>query len=517
MKTFKKMISGALAVLTLFSCAACFGEKTGSSDAEKPNEVVTDIETAPDYSTSTKKLNMFAYVGPTNGRYTLINGTPMEVEDFRTQERYQEYKDCGFDTLLLLGNDGYNGVGAYDRSDLKMNLDLCESVGLNCIVFDTRLHDLSVRTKSLIGTGSGQFESIEALAEHIKGLMASYYEHPAFYGVSIKDEPIATQLKAIGDLYSAFKIINAERKAAGLCELYINTVMLPYQSGSDSFSEDKTLGSKKAYRDYIQKFLTYTDAAAFDYDAYPFKYTTTNDCANDPEESYIEMQYFANLQIVAEESAALGKDFYLTMQSYASTTGATMSAYKRQMEIEDFRWQLNAAFSFGAKDLRYYTYWTFPNHATGDSQDFAIMSDTGEKQYYDMVQTTNAEAQKQAQVVLNFDYVQTMLNSPEERRSQLQHFTGIKEAETISGVTFEAEYGVMLNEMIDKANNRKGYYVMNAEDPAENVTAKVKLTFDGFEYVAVYQRGERTLYKLNNGVWNYEFPEGEGAFVIPFN
>ena len=47
MKTFKKMISGALAVLTLFSCAACFGEKTGSSDADKPNEVVTDIETAP--------------------------------------------------------------------------------------------------------------------------------------------------------------------------------------------------------------------------------------------------------------------------------------------------------------------------------------------------------------------------------------------------------------------------------------------------------------------------------------
>ena len=58
---------------------------------------------------------------------------------------------------------------------------------------------------------------------------------------------------------------------------------------------------------------------------------------------------------------------------------------------------------------------------------------------------------------------------------------------------------------------------MNAEDPAENVTAKVKLTFEDFEYVAVYQRGERTLYKLNSGVWNYEFPEGEGAFVIPFN
>ena len=80
-----------------------------------------------------------------------------------------------------------------------------------------------------------------------------------------------------------------------------------------------------------------------------------------------------------------------------------------------------------------------------------------------------------------------------------------------------ANYGVVLNEMLDKENNRKGYYVMNAEDPAENVTAKVKLTFEGYKYVAVYQRGERVIYKLNSGVFNYQFPEGEGALLVPFN
>lgn len=513
MKKINKIAGGLLAACMLLAGVGCGGNNT-----DKPNEVVTNVATAPDYSASTKKLSMFAYVGPTNGKYTLINGSPMEVEDFRTQERYQEYKDCGFDSLLLLGNDGYDGRGAYEQSDLKMNLDLCESVGLNCIVFDTRLHALSVKTKSLIGTEeSWQFADMDALVAHVKTLMADYYEHPAFYGVSIKDEPWAVHLQAIGDLYKAFKIINEERKAADLCELYVNTVMLPYTSGGEHYSLDKKLGSKKAYRDYIQKFLTYTDADAFDYDAYPFKYINTNDCANNPEESYIEAQYFANLQIAVEEAAALGKDVYLTMQSHASTSGATMSAHKRQMEIEDFRWQLNAAFAFGVKDLRYYTYWTFPNHATGDSQDYAIMSDTGEKQYYDMVQTTNVEAQKQAKVVLNFDYVQTMLYTPEERRGSIQHFTGIDEAEKIDGVGLWANYGVVLNEMLDKANNRKGYYVMNAEDPAENVTAKVKLTFEGYKYVAVYQRGERVIYKLNSGVFNYQFPEGEGALLVPFN
>ena len=51
----------------------------------------------------------------------------------------------------------------------------------------------------------------------------------------------------------------------------------------------------------------------------------------------------------------------------------------------------------------------------------------------------------------------------------------------------------------------------------ENDVAKVKLTFEGYKYVAVYQRGERVIYKLNSGVFNYQFPEGEGALLVPFN
>lgn len=514
MRGLKKIFSGALAIMIAFSFASC-AKRNNTVDADKPNEVITDVQNAPDYSSSAKKLNMYAYVGPTNGKYTLANGTKITLNDFRTEERYREYRDCGFDTLLLLGNDGYSGAGDWNKSDLKMNLDLCESVGLNCIVFDFRIHDLSARTDSLIGTGSGQYSDADALAGYLKGLMSDYYEHAAFYGVSIKDEPTYVNLPAIGDLYAAFRIINGERKEKGLTELYINTVMLPYRNGSNNFSADKSLGSKKAYRDYVQTYFNLTDADAFDYDAYPFKFTTSNDCANDPQDSYIETQYLSNMQLVSQEASALGKSFYMTMQCHASTAGAANSSSKRQMEIADFRWQLNTAFAFGAKDLRYYTYWTFPRH-TGDPMDYAIMSDSGEKQYYDMVRTTNAEAQKQAKVVLNFDYVQTALVMPRERLDKLKHFAGITEAENM-GVGIESNCGTVLNEMVDKAENCKGYYVFNAEDPAANMTAKVKLKFDGYKYAAVYNGGERTLYKLNDSVLNLQFDKGEGAFVIPFN
>lgn len=524
MNKFSKILSGALALFTMLSCVAFSGcGKTGE---------LTDVKNAPDYSQSTENLDMFAYVGPTDGRYTLENGKVIQENDFRTKERYQEYKDCGFETLLLLGNDGFNGAVNQERFEemsLKKNLDLCKEVGLNCIVFDLRLHDLSIgkvrkdgqahtlNSDSLIGAEQWQFATIEDLVGYIKDCMKFYYDHEAFYGVTIKDEPKIDQLKYVGDFYKAMEIINADRKKENLCELYINTVMLPYNMDNGKwYSEDKSLGAKKAYKEYVKSFLTLTGADAFDYDAYPFKYETTNDCALNPEESVIETFYFSNLQMASVESAKLGKDFYLTMQSHASSSGATNSAKKRKMRIEDFRWQLNAAFSFGAKDLRYYTYWTFPTHTT-DPMDAAIMSDRGEKQYYDFVKTTNEEAQKQAKVVLNFDYQQTLTIIPEDRKEALSHFASIDEVESYQNVEVSSNCGILVNQMLDKKNSRTGYYVFNAEDPAEDVTADVSFVFKKFKYVAVYQKGERKLYKLKNGKIDFKFTPGEGALIIPFN
>ena len=47
-----------------------------------------------------KEMEIFAFYGPGNGKY--INDSPMgDGTDKRTKERYKEYKNCGFDILLL--------------------------------------------------------------------------------------------------------------------------------------------------------------------------------------------------------------------------------------------------------------------------------------------------------------------------------------------------------------------------------------------------------------------------------
>ena len=105
--------------------------------------------------------------------------------------------------------------------------------------------------------------------------------------------------------------------------------MLPYFSGKtydDRYTANKLESGKLAYRSYIQNYFKATNNKPFDYDSYPFKFTQSNDCANDPTDSYIETNYFSNLQLVAEESKLANTDFYLTMQSHASTAGATVYA-----------------------------------------------------------------------------------------------------------------------------------------------------------------------------------------------
>ena len=134
-----------------------------------------------------------------------------------------------------------------------------------------------------------------------------------------------------------------------------------------------------------------------------------------------------------------------------------------------------------------------------------------------MVQQTNVEAQAQAKILLNFEYKQTVLGyNEEDLMSYPKHFAGVQEG-TFNGVTFSASCGTICNEMYDSANDLTGYYVFNAEDPATNRISEVEMSFDGYSYVAVFEKGVRTLYKLINGKFYYSFAKGEGAMIIPFN
>ncbi len=492
-------LAAGMSLTTLFACGTSGNSVSDGSDRiNKINEEISAPNNAPDYSSSNKALDMYAYICPTNGEYVTENGVKVTQESFKTKERFQEYKDCGFDTLLCLGNgDAWLGAGDFETSAAKLNLDLCEEVGLKCIVMDHRIYDLSCKTESLVGEGK-DFATMDALVEKLTEYTAPYINHAAFYGLELKDEPFYINFDAIADLYAALREIKPD--------IYLNCVMLPYTDNAQTkYTDDISLVGKTAYRDYVKEFLSKTGAGYFDYDDYPFMNEKNN-----RKVAYFKDSYLSNLQIAAQETAKLNAEFYLTLQSYTSTKMSQIR--KREMTLADFYYQINAGFAFGAKNFRYYTYWQFPSPSDPSSK--AIMSHKGEKQYYDYVQKVNTEAKKQAKVILNYDYVSTIALGDDN--DYPRHFAGVKSVEEDEfGAAVTATRGTIFNKLHDDELNLDGYYIFNGEDPADDFTTDISIGFDGCDSVAVYKNGEVKYYKLNDGKFYAELKSGEGIFIIP--
>ena len=140
-----------------------------------------DISGAPDYSTATGEFITYGYTGPTDGTWFRDEEQYNTGEDYRTVARYREYKEAGYNTLLLQGNDPYRGE-PFETSKLKEIMDMSQEAGIErVIVFDTRIESLSCSEKPIVGEGC-QFATEEELVAYIQTCLSDYKDHPVFYG-----------------------------------------------------------------------------------------------------------------------------------------------------------------------------------------------------------------------------------------------------------------------------------------------------------------------------------------------
>ena len=244
----KKQIAMALAALTASSCfAACTPPAPGgtgsSGNTSTENSSVVD-DNAPDYSGYDNQFLFYCYMPPNDGTWTADDGTPMYAgEDFRTTERYQEYKDCGFDLLMMQHSGKFDGTQVWEESITKMVMDRALAAGLDqIIVTDIRLQELSegivyldeegnpdpegkLKSNSihladanrngikmeidLLGEGligeHSPFKSEEQVDEYVRFCMEPYMNYDGFYGVQLKDEPNFKHVTFYGDTYRSIK------------------------------------------------------------------------------------------------------------------------------------------------------------------------------------------------------------------------------------------------------------------------------------------------------------------------
>ena len=122
-----------------------------------------------------------------------------------------------------------------------------------------------------------------------------------------------------------------------------------------------------------------------------------------------------------------------------------------------------------------------------------------------------------AKALLNFSYQSSkvFLNNP---KGNGNHYHDLLEGTfTKLGLTqLESTGALLVSELYDKQNNRFGYFVTNATDPLVEQNLQATLTFNGYDKVQIYDKGEVSAKLIEDNKLPVNLAAGQGIFVIPY-
>ncbi len=515
----KQVLAIVLSLGTL-ALTACGGGNSSSSSSYDPK-----LAQAPDYSAYTHQFDAYAYSGPNPGYWTL-DGERIDMgEDFRTVERFKEYKDAGFN-IYLPGHDvSINSDDQEKWAQESVYVDRAYEAGVKTILNDQRLQSLSMKGSSLIGVDDPETEEVEEypyaseaeLDAYVAECLELYKDHPGFYGLMLGDEPRWWHVESYGQMYRALKRVAPD--------IYIQYNLLPTVSTMGQMNElfapvegqeFNTLEEEilARYEQYLNSFLDVMPGVEYlQYDDYPMT------------PGYINELYIPTLQVAAKVAKERGIQLKIVNQTFAMRWNGEVN--KRTVNEKDARWLNNMLIGFGVKEISYFTYWVKSDNRT-DGEFFidgaSFMTRAGEKtDIYYFMQKIIAENQKFAPTILNFEYQGSRgyVNAPTYFYSQ--HMSLVNNDYTFQKVTdvnIDKECA-MMTELYDKENNRFMYMVMNTVDTMNRGSKSYQTTSVTFasEYthVVVYKNGVGTPQKLSAGnKIAVELTPGEAAYLLPY-
>ena len=453
------------------------------------------------------EFGLYGYSPPTDGTYRVDGELKTTGEDYRTVERYREYKEAGFNILLMQHTSRYEGE-KWETSDAKMVMDRAIEAGLTkAIINDKRIYELCKINDGLIGEGK-EFADETALDTFLATCIAPYKNHPAFYGIQLLDEPRKGQLKGIGQIFRGMKRVCPTA--------FVQCNLLPLSGipiSENAFPGDGNFTDK--FKAYLEAFLDETDAGYILYDSYPI--------CDQWWDANIGRFYLRGLQIASKVCKERGAEFRFIAQVFGMTNcGYRYFFMPNEAQI---RWQLNVLLGFGVKELAYFTYWTKQDNNTKGElfhDGEAMMTRDGKRtQAWYQVQSFHKELQKFAPVLLNFDYVANryVIKTPFKSHPL---FLEYMERDTLDGVSITTDQEVALVQKLwDKKNKQVMYAVTNITDPKyANIyeTEQTTVLDFGEKYtkVDVFERGEWRTVCLIDGKYEAKLRPGYAQFVLPY-
>lgn len=429
-----------------------------------------------------KPTEIFAFYGPSDGKYQ--NGKPMgDGTDFRIKERYQEYKDCGFDVLLLENEATYNGE-PFETSKIKEIMDICAEIGLKVIVLDRRIYDLAVfgyQNKTIDGiTINTQDDLVKLISLYIK----DYSKHPAFMGVYITDEPPAELLDGVSSIIGALKTAKPD------CYVHIcNTSSGALYRKNDEYIKRDKWGEITC-------------------DIYLFEYYET---LKNPK---LERTFFLWMEKIKRLTQKHGIGFSMvSLQCFGGGeyNGCTAIGW-RPVDIYDMRYQAYASMMFYPTHLVWFHYWASRYTAPGLNT-CSIMDEYGRKRLYNEAKEINAEIKSLTKVMNHFDY--RGVNVVYDKKSNPYYFLNERNYVFADMSVEKIKGAAVISEGRDEKNQLSGFTVLNSTPPDKRKSATITFDFKNSDEIVVYKRGVPVTVRLKDGKYKIKLPCGEGVFIIP--
>ena len=527
MRNTLKRISCILAMVCGLSSFAACGNEQGSVNKGAPN-----------YQNNDDQFTTFAYSGIYHNWWATGLGQNRDKtyfnESFYTAENLKKYKDAGLNTLFINYVFNYNGITNTVSSDgdkvawsMTEILDMAWAQGLKCLIFESNLHSLSGAFNdaakytwteekdkfSLIGSeykyGTNSFATQEDLDEFVYDCLDEVKDHPAFYGVSLIDEPRYTTFHAMGEVYQAIK------KAAPNAYVHMNLNPLSPGIETTKYCNDGALSTKAAYEKYLEDFYNIVQPQEnICYDDYPIH-------GNNAQTHTIKVDHLRNAQIVAEFCKEKGLRFDKVFQTCSFKTGDWVC---RTPSERDMYWQLNIGMAMGIKQFSYWTYFPVVNEGNEYYEPTASFVDregNPNPVYYSM-QKIHSEMQGMAKALMHFEYQGLRKYSKAVVPGDSGFYGGVTNntLQYVKNVEQNSGGLLLVTELYDKEKNQFGYYVVNTTDTSSLVDLtdiKVTVEFDGgFKKVQTYRNGEPKNSFLKDGKTEFYLTSGEGVFLLPY-
>lgn len=472
----------------------------------------------PDYGAMpTEKLIINAWYAPTP-----------------TLEKYQQFVDCGFDRIFLIGHCIGGKIGLNSCNQLETNplmdeaLTLCDQVGIKAYI------DASECAKYDTTKETGEKAFLD--------LIEQYKKHPSFLGVCY-DEPVinSNTLNGRWGLKELSPVIQSITKQYPSTEFMVN--LNPTTNLLPGWFMEMGWGAipPYSYEEYLEAQVQYINSwykgiptdnwiSADDYPLF-----IGNDGKKFLKETWLEcLGYLAVLKRDTSDMR-LKTNFFLQSMPFESNMEWTRN---RVPTYHDLRLQMYTLMAFGYDSLSFFCYATPEPKGDFTEEQVALIDRAGNPTpTYEASKKAIGEIKKFANTYMHFNKhwkgVYTVLGEGNTSRVDFDNVNRIGNGEhtkrTQSAkidelwlqdkgiVSISATQDTLVGCMQDSWEN-PGLMLVNYNDTSQNKISKVTMQFQSGQYnkALVYIDGIQYDETLVNDKLNIQLGIGEGVFIVPY-